>query len=1169
MKRFFSVLTFWVLCSFFAFSQSQSVADMELQAVINSKSNEQVTINIVLNSRPDPVVLKSKAAAVRDGMLKRNVVLNELKNHSANAQQGIIAELRTAEKAGQVSDISSHWISNSITCKATPLVIKELLMHPDVLSVGLDKEYQIVQAVEDVPVAVTSGNSRKSAMPHVLQVNADDVWGLGYTGKNVVVAILDSGINPDHYDLKDHLWTGYVDADGDGDKDDLVNGWNFIENNADIRDDYGHGTHCAGIVAGDGTVGNITGIAPDATIMGVKIVNRTGGGTPAQMISGVEFAVENGADVLSLSLGFKRSQIKSADIEALRTTFENLLQLGVVACVAAGNDGNTNGAPDNVDFPAACPPPYLHPDQQDNPGGLTSVICVGSVNADDEYVSSSSQGPVTWKDTKWDDYPYNETKIGLIRPDVSAPGDLVYSLKFDENDKYKPMSGTSQATPCVAGVIALMLEKNSALTPAEICETLETTAKKLTETKSNTTGSGRVDALAAINSIESANEKSFLELREFGPKSLAGSGVKTINLSFVNNGRAVSTADAKVVIATDDPYVTLKNNVISLADIASGSVKNVAFDIEVADDIPVSHSVYMVQTITDGGYSRPSEFVIKFDSSAKIVCRSVDKKKVKAGEKTVFTLEMMNVGTVATVAPTKVVLECSSPYVHIAQKEAMLGVMAVGETQKLNFDIEVDKSIVDNSNINFDVFAVPNNYTDVKSLVYEFESGLDDSGHVIDGFDGWTTFDASNDGRNHPWWHSSFAGTHKADNADGAHSGNGQMMSETYCQASMREYAVPIDNYLVSPMVKATASSKFSFWARVHSNKWYGEHFGVAVSESGNTSPNDFTTIQEWTINKANGDGWAEYSVDLNQYAGKSIYVAIRHFFTVAQWEEVDNGYDTYILHVDDAMFTSVIDVSQTFKYDNYSYFSVVVESNPLPAPKNVTAVSGGNNSISLSWDAVVNAQSYNVYRNGVCIATTTALSCTDSGLSSDTEYRYCVAAVYNGKEYERSVEVVAVTAKADYSVKIKVVAPSALDWGENSLDITMVNNGKYEQKSRSTLVLTTTSPYVTVETANVGMSYLPVGAESTKSFKVVVDKAAPNGHVVEFNLKVTELYEDKNVWDCPFCLTVGESEATTKVSSVEGGERDHVIYDMAGRVVKSISSPGIYIVNGKKIIVR
>ena len=158
-----------------------------------------------------------------------------------------------------------------------------------------------------------------------------------------------------------------------------------------------------------------------------------------------------------------------------------------------------------------------------------------------------------------------------------------------------------------------------------------------------------------------------------------------------------------------------------------------------------------------------------------------------------------------------------------------------------------------------------------------------------------------------------------------------------------------------------------------------------------------------------------------------------------------------------------------------------------------------------------------------------------------------------------------AVTGKADYSVKIKSVNPASLAVGENILEITMVNNGRYEQKSRSTLVLTTTSPYVTVVTGNVGMSYLPVGAESTKSFKVVVDESTPNGHAAEFNLNVTELYEDKNVWDCPFVLTVGDA---TSVNVVEDGRKPLGIYDLSGRKVYNPKA-GIYIVNGKKTVVR
>ena len=532
---------------------------------------------------------------------------------------------------------------------------------------------------------------------------------------------------------------------------------------------------------------------------------------------------------------------------------------------------------------------------------------------------------------------------------------------------------------------------------------------------------------------------------------------------------------------------------------------------------------------------------------------------------------MTNNGTVATTAGTKVKMTTSSPYVTMVDDEAELGVMNVGDVQTVEFVVDIDESIPDNTPVNFDVYATPGNYTTVESFVCEFEAGLDSNGYVKDGFAGWTTFDASNDGRNHPWWHSSAFGVHRVEAVGDAHSGVGQLMSETYCQASMMEYSVPVDNYLVSPKVRVAAGGKFSFWARVHSSTWFGEHFGVAVSEAGNSSASDFRMVEEWSITKSDGDGWIEYTVDLAGYEGKDIYVAIRHFFTDEQWASLDYGYDVYILHVDDVMFHNVIDVSSEFVYDNYSRFSLAVEGNPLSAPENVVATSVGASVVNVSWNAVVNAQGYNVYRDGICIAETKTLSYVDSGLSADTEYHYSVAAVYNGKEYERSEEVIAVTGKADYSVKIKSVVPDVLAVGENVLDITMVNNGKYEQKSRSTLVLTTTSPYVTVMTGNVGMSYLPVGAESTKSFKVVVDEAAPEGYAAEFNLNVTELYEDRNVWNCPFVLTVGVPGGDTFIDAVESVETDSPdkgIYDLSGRPVKNPKA-GIYIVGGKKTIVR
>lgn len=1169
MKKFLFIVavSFFSLCSL-SYAQNENVIDDELQLTIEKTEEELISINIILKSQPEPSRMKATGDVVKDRNLQRAFVVKNLKEQSHKKQAGLLELLRDAEVRGAVANIDCHWIANAITCDATKDVIAKLAFHPDVLAIGHNKEFQIIESrdAEEVQATATAASSH-SATPHVLQVNADDVWEQGYTGKNVVVAVLDSGTNPDHYDLKDHLWTGYADTDGDGENDDPIHGWNFIEKNANITDDFGHGTHCAGIVCGDGTIGNITGVAPDATLMTVKIVNRAGGGTPSQMVSGVEFAVENGANILSMSLGFKKSQISEADIVMLRRTFESVLASGVVVCAAVGNDGSTYGAPDNVDYPAACPPPYLHPDQQANAGGLTSVISVGSVDSNDNYVSTSSQGPSTWQGTEFGDYPYDSEHIGLIRPDICAPGELIYSLKHDENNKYKYLSGTSQATPCVAGVIALMLEKNPSLTPAQVCETIEATAKKLSEYKNNYTGSGRIDALAAVNGLEVGAARPFVVLEKYTPRSMSAGVNKEIEFVVSNTGGGVGNS-VKAVLSTSDTYVTIVNGTVELGSIQSGETAEGTFTISAGTGVPNGHTAYMTIAITDGTYTWSENFEVVFSSDAKIAYQSSTPGVVKPGNNVTLNVNMINKGTVATTAETKVALETTSPYVTIVDGEAMLAPMGVNEEQVAEFVVNIDESAPDNSSASFDVYAVPNNYTVAKDLVYEFESGLDENGYVKDGLDSWTTFDASNDGRNHPWWHSAGASVHLVETVGDAHSGNGQMMSETYCQASMMLYTMPIDNYLVSPKVKATADSKFSFWARVHSSNWFDEHFCVAVSETGNSSASDFTVLQEWTITKDDGTGWIEYTVDLSAYAGKEIYVAIRHFFTAEQWEnEADYGWGTYILHIDDAKFHNVVDVSTEFKNNNYSYFSVTIEGNPLPAPTDVTVSAVDAQSITVSWSAVNNAQRYNIYRNGSYLASTKALSYTDSGLSADTEYSYSIAAVYNNKEYERSEEVIAVTMKADYSVKVKNVLPGTLVAGENELAITVVNNGIYGQKSRSTLTLSASEPGVEIAPSSVGVNALPAGAEATRYFTIVVDASLPDGHAVDFKACITEVFEDKNNWECFFTLMVGDTAVS--IDDVQAGEKvDGVVYDLCGRRVEE-PQKGIYIVEGKKILVK
>ena len=137
-------------------------------------------------------------------------------------------------------------------------------------------------------------------------------------------------------------------------------------------DNRGHGSHCAGTICGDGTKEKRTGIAPDVTLMCIKALNDNGNTNANAIVSGMEFAVEHGAQVLSMSLGIANSSI--ADRTMIRQTCVNTLEAGVIASVAAGNDGENLKSypiPDNVRVPSSCPAPWIHPDQQSNAGGTS------------------------------------------------------------------------------------------------------------------------------------------------------------------------------------------------------------------------------------------------------------------------------------------------------------------------------------------------------------------------------------------------------------------------------------------------------------------------------------------------------------------------------------------------------------------------------------------------------------------------------------------------------------------------------------------------------------------------------------------------------------------------------------------------------------------------------
>ena len=599
MRKIFVLVASLFFCTLFANAQN-NVIDNELQKILNQKSDDYIDVNIMFKSQMSSDELSVLNCKSDSKEVRREVVINELKKFAEKSQKDVMSVIKAEERSSSVIDIKTHWIANFINCKAKADVIYQLASHPDVALIAYNSEMDTECMSLNEETRGTQAASGNIA-DHVTQIKADKVWDLGYTGKGVVVAVLDSGTNFNHDDIKNNLWNGNGKY-----------GYNVHSPSTLPSDEgsNGHGSHCAGIVCGDGTSGQKTGVAPGATLMTIKIIG--GGSCTAQnLVDGVEKAAELGADIISLSVGRENPDENRA---LFRQTFTKLLQLDIAAAVAAGNDGNktTNPAPDNVRTPGDCPPPWINPDQQGNAGGLTSVISVGAVNENNVVSPSSSKGPVTWQSISgYNDYHYNPG-IGLIRPDIAAPGENVYSIRHDANNTYWGKSGTSQAAPCVAGVMALMLEKNPNLTPADLCRIIETTAVKLTATKSNSTGAGLIDALAAVQAVN-FNDPVVINPYAFTSTLNTGSNLN-LQLTLINNGNASTNGNTSVTISENDAYVTIVEASKTYSTMASGATASATFVVNVDPLVEDNHTVTFTVTATKGNYSHTFNLDVNIDN---------------------------------------------------------------------------------------------------------------------------------------------------------------------------------------------------------------------------------------------------------------------------------------------------------------------------------------------------------------------------------------------------------------------------------------------------------------------------------------------------------------------------------------------------------------------------
>ena len=252
MKRYFLLLTISLFAILSANAQNYNVIEDELQEVLNGKNDDMISVNIILKSEINTNNLRNNVKNITDMKAYRQAVVGEFKYFTEQSQRDLMAILEAGEASGEIKDVKAHWLSNMITCTANKNYIYLLSTHHDVKTLGYNEMHYLLwdEKSEDIEA------QRAGITPNVKYVNADNVWASGYTGKGVLVAIIDTGVNF-HEDLANNLW--------DGGEEYPNHGYNTFENSHDVSDGFDHGTHCAGIIVGDGTSGMKTGVAPDAT----------------------------------------------------------------------------------------------------------------------------------------------------------------------------------------------------------------------------------------------------------------------------------------------------------------------------------------------------------------------------------------------------------------------------------------------------------------------------------------------------------------------------------------------------------------------------------------------------------------------------------------------------------------------------------------------------------------------------------------------------------------------------------------------------------------------------------------------------------------------------------------------------------------------------------------
>jgi len=362
-------------------------------------------------------------------------------------------------------------------------VIENLRKNPSIESVEPNFRVQLFNKESDPAVQAPSTKGIQKEDPSLSEAyglkvtQTDEAWKITTGSKNVIVAVIDSGVDYNHEDLVGNIWRNPTpdengqDSNGDGYVGDLV-GYDFINKDSTPYDDNMHGTHCAGVI---GAVGNngvgISGVNQEVSIMALKFTDESGGGSLDDAVSAIDYAIAHGAQVISASWGgaFPTPPV------ALQEAMDRAEKAGILFVAAAGN-GDWLGNPVDIDKDPVWPASFKN----------SNVVAVAASDSSDQEAWFSN--------------------FGAESVDLHAPGVDVYSTipkdivldKGKVNTGYTYLSGTSMATPHVAGAAALVLSHFPGIRASELKKKLLESVDPIPAFQGKTVSGGRLNVLKAL-----------------------------------------------------------------------------------------------------------------------------------------------------------------------------------------------------------------------------------------------------------------------------------------------------------------------------------------------------------------------------------------------------------------------------------------------------------------------------------------------------------------------------------------------------------------------------------------------------------------------------------------------------------------------------------------------